>query len=171
MSIAGAIEPARRAEIEHAVEGFGGSITWRTHGVGNRTYASISAPSPLIAADIPTAPGDRVFEGAIIALAVFPTVPEALPVVVEALSGPGRPASVLACHPVPGGVVVEWDPQGAPIEVLLGIIDVELRRFNSARTAELLAPLPPDVVAAVAARGLQTPQITTRRILELIVDR
>ena len=51
---------------------------------------------------------------------------------------------------------------------VVGTIDVELRRFSSGRTAELLSPLPPDVVAAVASRGLQTPQITRRRILELI---
>jgi hypothetical protein len=71
---------------------------------------------------------------------------------------------------VAGGVVVEWDPQHSAVEVLLGTIDVELRRFSSGRRAELLSPLPPEVVAALAARGLQTPQITTQRILELIVN-
>lgn len=171
ISVAGTLHPAHKAEIDEAVGRRGASIAWRTHAIANRSYASISAPSSIAVADIPSAPGDTIYEGAIIALALFPTVPEALPTLVEALSGPGCPASLLGCHALAGGVVVEWDPQRTPVEVLLGIVDVELRRFSSGRTAELLSPLPPEVVAAVAARGLQTPQITTSRILELIPDR
>lgn len=170
MSVAGVLDPARKAEIDEAVARRGARIVWRTHVVANRSYASISAPSQIPVADIPSAPGDAIYEGAIIALALFPTVPEALPDLVEALSGPGCPSSVLACHPMAGGVIIEWDPQRSPVEVMLATIDVELRRFSSGRTAELLSPLPSEAVAAIAARGLQTPQMTTRRILELIVN-
>ena len=170
ISVAGALDPARKAEVDDAVARRGAQIVWRAHVVANRSYASIAAPSHIAIADIPAASGDTIYAGAIIALAVFPTVPEALPVLVEALSGPGGPASVLACHSVPNGVIVEWNPQRCAVEVLFGIIDVELRRFSSGRTAELLTPLPPEAIAAVAARGLQTPQITTQRILELIVN-
>ena len=170
ISVAGALDPARKAEIDDAVARCGAQIVWRSHIVADRSYASISASSSIALADIPPALGDTVYEGAIIALALFPTVPEALPVLVEALSGPGAPAAVLACHAVPNGVVVEWDPERCPVEVLLGIVDVELRRFASGRTAELLSPLPANVLASIAARGLQTPQVTTERILELIVN-
>jgi hypothetical protein len=170
ISVAGAIDPARKAEVDDAAARRGAQIVWREHVVVNRSYASIAAPSRIAIADIPVPSGDTIYEGAIIALAVFPTVPEALPVLVEALSGPGGPASVLACHGVPNGLIVEWDPQRCPVEVILGTIDVELRRFSSGRTAELLSPLPAEAIAAVAARGLQTPQITTRRILEMIVE-
>lgn len=170
IGVAGALDPARKMEIDDAVARHGAQIVWRTHVDANRTYASIIAPSHIAAADIPAAPGDVVYDGAIIALAVSPTVPEALPALVDALTGPGAPASVLGCHRIAGGVIIEWDPERCPVEVMLGTVDVELRRFSSGRTAELLSPLPPAVIAAVAARGLQTPQITTRRILEMIVN-
>lgn len=170
ISAAGGLDPQRRAEIDDAVARRGAQIVWRTSVIANRSYASIAAPSQIAVADIPAASGDTIYGGAIIALAVFPTVPEALPVLVEALCGPGAPASVLACHAVSNGIVVEWDPMRCPVEVMLGTIDLELRRFSSGRTAELLAPLPPAAIAAIAARGLQTPQITARRILELVAD-
>lgn len=168
ISVDGALDPARKAEIDDAAARHGAKIIWRTNVAANRSYASIGAPSGIAVADIPTAPGDTIYDGPIIALALFPTVPEALPVLLEALAGPGRPEGVLACHAMAGGMIVEWDPQRSAADVMLGTIDVELRRFSSGRTAELLSPLPPEVLAAVAARGLQTPQITTRRILELV---
>lgn len=169
VSIAGEPDPARKAEIDDAVARRGAHISWRTHEVAKRSYASITASAPIDVGDIPAADGDVVYDGAIIALAVFPNVPEALPVLTEVLTGPGRPAAIAACFPVPGGLVLEWDPLRCPVEVVLGTVDVELRRFASGRTAEVLAPLPPEIIATVAARGLQTPEITTRRILELIV--
>jgi hypothetical protein len=170
MSVAGMLDPARKAEIDEAVMRRDARIVWRAHALANRSYASIEAPSTIAVADIPPASGDTIYEGAIIALALFPTVPEALPAVLDALAGPGRPAGVLACHAVPAGVIVEWDPQRTPVDMILGTVDVELRRFSSGRTAELLSPLPAAVLAAIAARGLQTPQITKQRILELIVN-
>jgi hypothetical protein len=171
ISVAGALDPARKAEIDEAVARRGGTIAWRTHSAVNRSYASVASASPIGVSDVPPAAGDVVYNGAIIALALFPTVPEALPLLIEALQGSGRPEGVLACQAVPGGLVVEWNPQRSPVELVLGVVDLELRRFAGGRTAELLSPLPAEVVAAVAASGLQTPQITTQRILELIADR
>jgi hypothetical protein len=111
-----------------------------------------------------------VYETAIIAMAVSPAVPQALPRLYEALGGAGRPAGVLSCRTSAGSVVVEWDPGVSGVDVVMGLIDVELRRFASGRTAEVLAPLPASVIANIAARGLQAPQIQPDRVLELLVD-
>jgi hypothetical protein len=37
------------------------------------------------------------------------------------------------------------------------------------RRTELLAPLPEDVVAAIAAQGLQAPEVASDRILETLL--
>jgi hypothetical protein len=112
-----------------------------------------------------------VYDGTVIALAVFPEVTEALPKLLGALGGTGRPAGVLACRPCRGGVVVEWDPARTRTSLVLGLIDVELQRFHSGRVSELLSPLTADVAAKLAAEGLLAPEIEPHRILELRIDR
>jgi len=67
--------------------------------------------------------------------------------------------------------VVEWDLERSPAGVVLGAIDVELRRFNSGRTAELLTPLSPQSIARIAADGLQSPELTSDRVLEVLLER
>lgn len=171
ISAAGIPEDARRDAIDAVVRARGGRTTWRTNPLVGRSYASIELPSRLEAAAIPTAPGEVVYESAIIAWAVFPTVPEALPHLYDALGGPGRPSSILACRPLPDGAIVECDPDSGGIEVVLKVVDVELHRFRSGRRAEVLSPLPPSVTAQIAAGGLQTLEISADRILELLIDR
>ena len=55
--------------------------------------------------------------------------------------------------------------------VVLGVVDVELRRFHSGRTAELLTPLPAEWTAKIAAEGLQAPEIARDRVLEDLIER
>lgn len=171
LSIEGVLEPKRRAEIDDAVLRAGGAAVWRTSQPARRTYALLELPDGYEQAEIRAAVPGVVYDKAVIALALFPTVSEALPPLLEALGGPGRPAGVLACRPLPGGAVIEWDPDLTRAAVVLGIVDVELRRFASSRVAELLSPLPPPVVAQLAASGLRAPEIEPQRILELRIDR
>ena len=110
------------------------------------------------------------YEAAVIAWAVFPTVPEALPSLYAALGGPGRPVGVLACRPCPQGAIIEWDPDSGGIEIIMRLVDVELRRFCSGRRAELLSPLTPRLSAKIAASGMSAPEIAADRILELLID-
>jgi hypothetical protein len=131
----------------------------------------LELPDAYDAGAISFAAGDIAYDRPIIALAVFPAVPEALPRIHDAFAGAGRPAGILACHRCPGGVIVEWDPRVTRADVVLGLVDVELRRFASGRTAELLSPLPDSLVAQVAAEGLDAPQIEPNRILELGIER
>jgi hypothetical protein len=112
-----------------------------------------------------------VYQTAVIAVAVFPAVPEALPSLLDALGGPGRPAGILACRTCPGGVVIEWDPEISGLELVRGLVSVELRRYGSGWTTELLSPLPPALVATIAAQGLAAPEITQKRVLEFLIGR
>jgi hypothetical protein len=170
LSIDGEVGDARRTALDDAVSRQGGTLIWRTSEAVRRWYALLELPERHDRTALAELSGGVLYDRAIIALALFPAVPEALPHVREALAGPGRPAGILASYPCEGGAVVEWDPEATAPAVVLDLVDVELGRFQSGRTAELLAPLPPAVAAAVASRGLQTPQLETGRILEMRVE-
>lgn len=166
LSIEGDLDDARRAAIEDAVRRQDGSVLWRTSAAARRSYALLAMPDRYDAAAIRAIAAGRLYDKPIIALAVFPALTEALPLLSESLVGAGRPAGVLECAPIPGGVVVEWDPSLTDAAVVLALVDVELARWQSARTVELLSPLPRPLVAKVAASGLRAPQIVPERILE-----
>lgn len=141
-------------------------MLWRTSAAARRSYALLAMPDRYDAAAIRAIAAGTLYDKPIIALAVFPALTEALPSLCETLGGAGRPAGVFACVPVPGGVVVEWDPDVTDAAVVLALVDVELLRWQSGRTAELLSPLPRSLVAKVAASGLRAPQIVPERVLE-----
>ncbi|HKU81241.1 MAG TPA: hypothetical protein VJP76_03650 [Candidatus Tumulicola sp.] len=116
--------------------------------------------------------GAVTYDAPVIAIAVFPSVAEALPALVDALEGTGRPAGMRGCSPCGGGgVAIEWDLDATSAGVVMGIIDVELARFTSGRSAELLAPLPPHWVTRIAAGGLRAPEISPERTLETLLER
>ncbi|MGA7356796.1 MAG: hypothetical protein WBW76_15325 [Candidatus Cybelea sp.] len=165
------VDGEQRAAIEAAVLALGGSVIWRTRESARRSYALLELPEKSDADAIRALPGATVYDGSIIALAVFPAVTEALPKLLDALNGPGRPAGILACRPCPDGLVVEWDPARTGASVVLGLVDVELKRFGSGRVSEVLSPLSPELAAKLAAEGLAAPEIEPRRILELRIDR
>jgi hypothetical protein len=171
LSIDGLLDDSRRAAVDDVVRRQGGSTIWRTSETAGRTYALLELPDEYDEQPIRAASGGTVYERPVIALALFPVLPEALPPLLEALGGPGRPAGVLACRPCAGGAVVEWDPIVTGVELIMALVGVELARFASGRTAEVLSPLPPSLVAKIAADGLQAPQIEPKRILELRIDR
>lgn len=147
---------------------------WRLSRRADRSYALLefetAGPAGVLAAA--AAGGAVVYDAPVIAIAVFPSVAEALPALTAALDGPGRPAGVRACEPCGGGgVAIDWDLEVTPAAIVLGVVDVELARFASGRTAELLSPLPPPWVAKIAADGLQAPEISPGRTLETLVQR
>ena len=170
ISVAGKPDDSRRDAVEAIARARGGRAMWRLNPSAGRSYALIELPDGFDLRDISIAPGEVVYETAVIAWAVFPTVPEALPQLYEALGGAGRPRGVLACRPCPQGAIVEWDPDSGGIEIVRKLIDVELRRFCSGRRSELLSPLTPALSAKVAASGLKGPEIAPDRILELLID-
>jgi hypothetical protein len=171
LRVDGIIDQERRASVDELVDGAGGTVRWRITATAARTYALLELPQGCDHAAIRAASNGIVYDKAVIALAVFPALAEALPALLDALGGPGRPAGVLSCAQSGDGAVVEWDPDITQAGVIVGLIDVELRRFGCARVAELLSPLPSGLVASIAAAGLQAPQIVSERILELGIDR
>jgi hypothetical protein len=171
LSIDGKLDERRRAALEEIISGEGGSMQWRTSESVGRSYALLAVPDERNFDALRAVVQGTVYDRPIIALALFPAVAEALRAVRKALAGPGGPAGVLATHSCEGGVVVEWDPAVTPAPLVLGLADVELARFNSGRVAELLSPLPPSTAVAIAATGLQAPEIEARRVLELRLER
>ncbi len=169
LSVEGIVDGARRAAVEKFARDRGGEAIWRSNPTAGRSYALLDVPEGRDAALGVTA-DETLYPTPVIALAVFPAAPEALPALCEALGGAGRPAGVLACRTVPGGVVVEWDPQLTSAGVVYGVVDVELRRWGGGRRAELLSPLPPELTLRIAAEGLAAPEIGPQRVLEMLLE-
>ncbi len=170
----GANDEAQRARIDAAVRSHGGHIRWHTSLRASRSYGLVELPegwSEAAAAAAAAAAGAIAFDSPVIALAVFPTVAEALPSLLDVLGGRGRPDGVVSCEPCDGGIVVEWDLQRTGAGVVLGTIDVELARFHSGRTAELLTPLAPGWIAKIAADGLQAAEMSSGQVLEDLIER
>lgn len=166
-----ALDEARRAAVNEVVASQGGSALWRVSPSTGRSYAIFELPDECDRTAIERAAGPTLRDGAIIALAVSPAVAEALPHLCDALGGPGRPAGIIACLRNGDAAIVEWDPEITTASIVLGLVDVELRRFASGRTAELLSPIPAALAAKLAAGGLRAPQIEPARILELRMPR
>jgi hypothetical protein len=164
---------ARKA-VEDAILSCGGSVLWRDDPAAGRSYALVEVPGEASAALLlegllPDAA--RLYAEPIVALAIFPAQIEAVPALLDALGGGGRPAGILACDACDGGVIVEWNPATTTADLVWNLVDVELRRWGSGRRAALLSPLPPDVTAAIAAAGLQAPEIGPDRVIETLLER
>ena len=144
----------------------GATVTWLEHAALSRSYALIEGTS---AGSLDMQAGATVFETPVIALAIRPNVPEALPALADALGGPGRPSGVMSCETVAGAVIVEWNLERSPADTILALVDVELARFRASRANELLTPLPLAWWTAIASAGLQAPEIAPDRVLEALI--
>jgi len=135
-----------------------------------RTYALIEGPEGVDPAELAArVPHARLYESPIIALAIEPLPPDALPQLEAALGGPGAPAGVEECTIRGGSLLLEFRPEVSAPNLILRIIDVELGRFGGARRTRLLSPLPMATAAAIAAAGLQAPEIASDRVLESLL--
>ncbi len=165
------VDDAARRQIE-GLAGATATTMWRACPQFERTYALVALDERAalhLRAELQAKA--TVFPAPIIALAVLPQNAEALPLLAAALGGPGRPAGVYAASIVGDAFVVEWNPDRTLPRVVVGLIDLELRRFACGRRLELLAPLSPEVAAQIARDGLRTPQIGVDRELETLLDR
>ena len=162
---------AERGAVESALRAHGARVTWQANPRYARAYALVEGCTSESAADLSSTARATVFGTAIIALAVFPSAPEALRGIADALGGPGRPAGIVAVGECDGGLIVEWDLDRTPVEVVLGLVDVELRRFVAGRRTELLSPLPLAWWTRIASDGLAAPQIAPDRVLEALLER
>jgi hypothetical protein len=143
----------------------GATLQWERAHFGRR-YALVEATDSALHDELSAHAHLTVFDRPVIALAVSPTVPEALPRLFDALGGPGRPSGVMGCERVDDTLIVEWDLERTPWDTIEALIDVELHVLRSGRVNMLLTPLPLEWVARLAAHALQAPEITEDRILE-----
>jgi hypothetical protein len=137
-----------------------------------RTYALLQGPEGVDPSELERLlPEAHWYGEAIIALAIEPAPADALPMLAQALGGPGAPAGVVACERAGESIIVEFRPALTQPALLLRIADVELQRFRGYRRTQLLSPLPVAVTAAIAAGGLQAPEVEPARILETLLER
>ncbi len=136
------------------------------------TYASLEAlqddSADRIRAQFPSA---AVWDVLIIALAIEPSVSEALPSLESAFGGAGKPAGVVRCQCRAGSAVLEIVEARTSLALILALTDVELRRFgNAGRRIHPLSPFPIELQGELAARGLDLPRIDRSQILEVLIE-
>ncbi|HTZ54834.1 MAG TPA: hypothetical protein VMB20_07190 [Candidatus Acidoferrum sp.] len=151
---------------EAAAHDLGARVTWQHATACKRMYGLVEGASPACISTLREATVATVYDRPVIALAVFPSVAEALPQLLRALGGPGRPDGVHACDRCEGGMIVEWDLDATPLDVIMNLIDIEIDRFHARRVNVLLNPLPLAWWTTIAASGLRAPEITPERVLE-----
>ena len=136
-----------------------------------RTYVLLEGPQGVDPLDLQNRlRGAHWYDEAIIALAIEPQPEDALPHLVRALAGDGAPLGVCNCERAGGAVLVELRPSVTPASLVLRVVDVELERFHGYRRTQLLAPLPAQTVAQIAAQGVQAPEIAPDRVLETLLE-
>jgi hypothetical protein len=159
-------DDALLAEADAIVQRFGARVTWEQSPACKRTYGLVESADAACASALREATRAAVLDRPIIALAITPSLAEALPPLLHALGGPGRPAGVLSCEAIGGAAIVEWDLDATAIDVVLGLVDIEIARFRARRVNALLTPLPLQWWTRIAASGLRSPDITVARVLE-----
>jgi hypothetical protein len=135
-----------------------------------RRYALVESTDEAVRAALSAVARATVFAGPVIALAVSPTAPEALPRLQDALCGAGRPAGILGCERTGGAVIVEWNLDRTPYETIETLIDVECGVYRCGRVNSLLTPLPIAWLTRIAAHGLHAPEIVPERVLEVQLE-
>lgn len=93
-----------------------------------------------------------------------------MPEIAAAFSGGGGIAGVLECAVLKDCLVLEFQSARTTPSLVLHVVDVELRRFCGYRKVTLLNPLPAEILAQIAAGGLQASEIAPDRILETLLE-
>ena len=160
-----------RAAVERVARKFNAEITWFHALTFGRLYARIEGDAPGLGSALHALQCAVVVDSELIALAVTPSTPEALPLLEDALGGPGRPSGVVGCDRVDDAVIVEWNPERTSAATILAIIDSELARLHASRHNSLISPLSLAALARVASEGLAASEIVPERILEVQLER
>ena len=106
---------------------------------------------------------------ALVVLRLRPLYPPRLPSLAHALAGPGRPKAVVAAHARADEIVLELEPSGRAIVLVLALVDATLAA-TPGRTIEPVLPLGDDVLAEYASLRLRDAEIDARCVLEPYVE-
>ena len=156
--------------VEAIARRHGGRVAWQRNDAGFSSYALVEGAAESCAAELSRTVGVSLVDGPIIAVAVSPHSPEALPLLESALAGLGAPLAVTRCERANGALEIEWNPAGAAAASVMKLVDLELARLACGRTTTLLSPLPLEVWTRIAAEGLQAPEIAPDRVLEALLE-
>lgn len=136
-----------------------------------RTYGLVLGPDSAEPDQVAEAlPRARWYDEAIIALAIEPTPADAVAAIAAPFSTGAGVAGVLECTVLEKSIALEFQPARALPSLILNLADVELRRLRGYRKVTLLNPLPPEILARIAAGGLQASEIAPERILETLLE-
>jgi len=165
------IDSATQRKISASLPG-GSSLQFGApYAAGARTYGLVQGPPSLEPGEVAQAlAGARLYDEAIIALAIDPTPKDALPAIARAFSSDAGLAGVIDSGIAGNAFIVEFQPARAAPALVLNLVDVELRRFRGYRKVTLLNPLTPEILAQIAAGGLQASEIGPDRILETLLE-
>jgi hypothetical protein len=163
------LDSGQRSALQTRLRALEATVSWHHDDRTRRTYAAVEASRDFSEVQLQDAAAQaRVYPRSVIALAVTPRPAEALPILLEALGGAGRPAGVVDCAIVGDELCVEWDSQVTAAALVTITIDAELARFNGTRTARLMRPLGVEAITKVAADGLGA-SLDPQRILEVLL--
>ncbi len=156
-----------RSESTRALASGDTSIAcWRT--IASRTYA-IARIAGAFDARALAAAGARVDEPPVNALYIKPFAIARLSELGRALGGPGRPAAVLDAFATEDGVVVELEPGGKPVALVLAVTDAVLAA-TPGRTVEPLLPLSDETLAQFVSLRLRDTELDVSRVLDTYVE-
>ncbi len=158
------------ARVADIVQRRGGTIAWRHNEDEIPTYALIENADDGCAVELAAVVEAEIADGPIIALAVSPQVPQAMPLLEHALAGPGAPVALDVCRRSGDALLLEWNLDRLAAPTLLALVDVELARVRSGRTTRLVAPIPLIWWTRIASHGLAAPDVVPERVLEFLLE-
>jgi hypothetical protein len=136
----------------------GASVTsWAT--TTRRSYATLDLGDAAPVAPLPP----------LAVLRVTPDAARALLALEDAFGGPGAPAGVYEAYRDGVAVVIEFDPERSPVNIVVATIDAVLASAPG-RTIEPLVPLDDRTLAAFAAFVLGDPALDATRLIETHLD-
>jgi hypothetical protein len=162
----GVLGPSERDETVRSLRSTGADVTsWSV--AGGRTYCRVrvnAADESAARAALPRAA--RVDLPPLGVMRVEPFWPAALPALRHALGGPGRPAGVVDLRSDgSAALVVDFDCRRTAPDLIVAVIDAELRAFPGRRITPVL-PFEDDVLAAFAGALLSEPDVDASRLIE-----
>jgi hypothetical protein len=157
------LAPVEREVAARELASAGAAVTsWNA--AAERTYAAVTLSPDASLAHQPL-PGGRFDEPPLVVLRIVPESARRAAGLAEALGGPGRPAGIRAARPDGDALVVECEPAGTGLLLLLATIDAELATAP-ARRIEPLLPFDDATLTAFAGAVLGEPALDVSRLLE-----
>jgi hypothetical protein len=161
------LDDSSRAAVAHALDSRGANVTsWAI--AGERTYARVANAGNCDAAFARELDA-RIDTPALAVFRVRPHVRDRRDAVALALQGPGRPQAVVDVTTAAEDVIVEIQPSGPAVRMLLAFVD-EALAATPGRTIMPVLPVDDALLAGYAALRVREPALTVSRVLDAYVE-